>query len=45
MANDNRDWTRNRDTRITLFSGRSRSVGSFRAAHMESGTSGNRLSK
>lgn len=43
MANDGRDWPRSRDTRINLFSGRSRSVGSFRSAHMESGT--NRLSK
>lgn len=43
MANENRDWPRNRETRINLFSGRSRSVGSFRSAHMESG--GNRLSK
>lgn len=43
MTNDGRDWPRNRETRVSLFSGRSRSVGSFRSAHMESG--GNRLSE
>lgn len=43
MTNDNGDWPRNRETRVSLFSGRSRSVGSFRSANTES--SGSRLSE
>lgn len=38
MTNDNGDWPRNRDTRINIFSGRSRSAGNFRTAHMETST-------
>ncbi|KAK7595576.1 hypothetical protein V9T40_013401 [Parthenolecanium corni] len=39
MTNDSGDWPRNRETRINLFPGRSRSVGTFRPPHMEPGTS------
>lgn len=44
MANESREWPRNGEGRMNLFSGRSRSVGSFRSAHMES-NSNNRLSE